>query len=65
MANIMNGSSSDFQDMDPNLPHKYVNAPITSVDCERAFSMFKDILSSKMHRMTETHVKDQMIIQWN
>jgi hypothetical protein len=38
---------------------------MTSVDCERAFSIFKDLLTNKRNRLTEDHLRDQMIIQWN
>lgn len=40
-------------------------APITSVDCERAFSRFNDILFNKRTNLTEKHLRDQMIVQWN
>ena len=38
---------------------------MTSMDCERAFSTFKDLLSSKRNCLMEAHLKDQMLIQWN
>lgn len=40
-------------------------APITSVDVERFFSALKDLLSSKRLSMSEDHVRDQMLLQWN
>eukprot|EP00095_Tigriopus_kingsejongensis_P010969 maker-scaffold270_size230592-snap-gene-1.20 protein:Tk10969 transcript:maker-scaffold270_size230592-snap-gene-1.20-mRNA-1 annotation:"GG19859" len=36
---------------------------MTSLDCERAFSTFKDLLSSQKNRFTEDHLKDRMLIQ--
>lgn len=33
--------------------------------CERAFSHFKDLLTNKRTQLTEEHLKDQMLIQWN
>ena len=50
---------------DPEVIASLKCAPMTSVDCERAFSRFKDLLSCKRNRLTEGHIKDQMLIQWN
>lgn len=55
---------SDLQES-PDLIVNFKYAPVTSVDCERVFSSFKDVLSCKRTRLTEQHLKDQMIIQWN
>lgn len=50
---------------DPALLANFASAPITSVDLERFFSSIKDLLSYKRLRLTEEHVKDQMMVQWN
>jgi len=57
--------ASDDLNNDPNLIANFRCAPATSVDCERAFSHFKDLLSSKRLRLTESHLRDQMIVSWN
>ena len=38
ITNVLNGSTEDFEGQEPDLTAKFANAPITSVDCERAFS---------------------------
>lgn len=67
IANLLigNGSGSDLEGENPVNMANFANAPLTSVDCERAFSKFKDLLSSKRQCFTEEHLKHQMILQWN
>lgn len=62
---ILSGESVPGVQEDPNEIANFRCAPITSVDCERTFSSFKDLLSDKRTRLTEEHLKDHMIIQWN
>ena len=64
MGAVLSGKTvPDIAGEDPNVIASFRCAP--SVDCERAFSRFKDLLSTKRGRMTEGHLKDQMLIQWN
>ncbi len=50
---------------DPNVLTNFSCAPMMSMDCTGAFSTFNDLLSSKRNCLTEAHLKDQMLIQWN
>ncbi len=50
---------------DPNVIANFSFAPMTSMDCEGAFSTFKDLLSNKRNSLTEAHLNDQMLIQWD
>jgi len=49
----------------PGVLANFASAPITSVDVERFFSSLKGLLSFNRLRLTEGHVKDQMLLQWN
>ncbi len=50
---------------DPNVIVNFSCAPIMSMDRKGAFSTFKDFLSSNRNCLTEAHLKDQILIQWN
>ncbi|QQP51968.1 Uncharacterized protein FKW44_013468, partial [Caligus rogercresseyi] len=50
---------------DPKLPFLFSCTLITSVDCERIFSKLKSLLSDQRTILTERHVKDMLILQWN
>ena len=66
MGAVLSGKTvPDIAREDPNIIASFRCAPMMSVDCERAFSRFKDLLSTKRARLTEGHLKDQMLIQWN
>jgi len=70
IAKILSGEPVEKEDrsklpQDPAVLANFACAPITSVDVERFFSSLKDLLSSKRLSLTETHVRDQMMIQWN
>lgn len=70
MSKILSGDPVNKEDReklpkDPAIITNFSCAPITSVDCERCFSSLKDLLSNKRLRLTENHVKDQMMLQWN
>lgn len=64
-ASVHDGKTVSGLEEDPATISNFKFAPVTSVDCERAFSLFKDLISSKRLRMTEEHLRDQMMIQWN
>ncbi len=55
---------SDSKD-DLILRSLFINAPVTSVDCGRGFSRFKDLLSEKWMNMPESHLRDKLIMQRN
>ncbi len=65
MARVLSGASQDLQGMNSNLPFSFKNALITMVDCERSFSKLKGILSDQRTNLTEEHVQDLLLIQWN
>lgn len=70
IAKILSGEPVEKEErarlpMDPAILANFACAPITSVDVERFFSSMKDLLSCKRLSMTETHIRDQMIVQWN
>lgn len=64
-AQILSGENLVGITEDPKTISNFRCAPVTSVDCERAFSRFKDIFSIKRRCLTEEHLKDLMLIQWN
>ncbi len=64
ISRVIRGSAEDFEGDDLNMPSLFANAPVTSVDCERICSKFKDLLSSKRMSLTESHIRD-VIVQWN
>lgn len=64
IASVLNGTSNDMGGMEPDVLAKFANAPLTSVDCERVFSSFKDLFAPK-RPFTETHLRDHLIVQWN
>lgn len=65
IGSVLNGEKVQGLKEDPYIIASFSCAPMTSVDCERAFSTCKDLLSSKRNCLTEGHLKDQMLIQWN
>lgn len=54
-----------FQNMtlEHKLKSKYV--PLTSVDVERSFSIYKYILSDRRHSLTDSHIEMLNVIQFN
>ncbi|QQP49652.1 Uncharacterized protein FKW44_010398 [Caligus rogercresseyi] len=50
---------------DGRLESNFLNAPIVNVDSERVFSFMKDINFPKRNKLSEKHVKDYLLIQWN
>jgi len=66
MYAVLNGTSPipEIGEQDPGIIAKFVCAPVTTVDCKRCFSSFKDLLSSKRLHLTEAHICDHMIVQW-
>ncbi len=62
---VLSGESVQDIQEDPNVLVSFRCTPMMYVDCERAFNVFKDILGSKRNKLTEEHLKDQMLLQWN
>ena len=59
------GKDVDMEGTDPSVPILFSNAPITSVDCERFFSKLKIVLADQRTRLTEAHLRDILLPQWN
>jgi len=51
--------------INPGMLANFASAPVVSVDVERFFSSLKGLLSFNRLNLTESHVKDQMLLQWN
>ena len=64
-ASVLKGKDVDLEGTDPSVPILFSNAPITSVDCERTFSKLKIVLADQRTRLTEAHVRDILLLQWN
>ncbi len=65
VARVPCGSVDDFEGNDPNEPAILANAPVVSCDVERRFSALTDVNVPKRCNLSEEHVKDALIIQWN
>lgn len=66
LVRIINGdSAADLGGASPNDPFLFSHAPITSIDCERTFSKLKAVLTDHRMRLTEKHVRDVLLVQWN
>lgn len=64
---ILLGENVQFEDIyqDPTILNCFKYAPTTSVDVERSFSVFKNILTDKRHSFTEEKLEMHMIIHFN
>ena len=65
ITKVLRGSEEAFEGSDANATAMMGNAPLVTCDVERTFSTLKDINSHKRASLTEDHIKDIMIIQWN
>ena len=65
ISKVLRGSEDDFEGEDPNLIAIKANAPVVTCDVERTFSLLKDVNSAKQWNLTEEHIKEIMMIQWN
>jgi len=43
----------------------FSHAPVTSVNSERTFSKLKKVLTNNRTRLTEKHIRDVLLVQWN
>lgn len=61
------GENVQLEDLyqDPTILSCFKYAPITSVDVERLFSVFKNMLTDKRHSFTEEKLEMHMIINFN
>ena len=65
ISKVLRGSEDDFEGEDPNLIAIKANAPVVTCDVERTFSLLKDVNSAKRWNLTEEHIKEIRMIQWN
>ena len=64
-ASVLKGKDVDLEGTDPSVPILFSNAPITSGDCERFISKLKIVLADQRTRLTEAHLRDILLPQWN
>uniref|UniRef100_A0A0K2T048 Uncharacterized protein n=1 Tax=Lepeophtheirus salmonis TaxID=72036 RepID=A0A0K2T048_LEPSM len=64
IGSLLSRASVPGRKEDPNTIASFNCASMTSMVCERAFSVFNDFLTKKRNRLIEDHLKGQMIIQW-
>jgi hypothetical protein len=65
VAKVLNGTfSEEFQIM-PDLLSALKYAPITSVDVERSFSMYKLILSDRRHSFKTENIEKHLVVSIN
>lgn len=63
---ILRGDSSEHLEIDdPLILSKFKFAPITSVDVERSFSVYKYILNDRRFNFTEENLEKYLIIHCN
>ena len=65
ISKVFRGSEEDFEGEDPNLIAIKANVPVVTFDVERTFSLLKDVNSAKRWNLTEEHIKEIRMIQWN
>ena len=64
-ATALLGKDVDMEGTDPYVPILFLNAPITCVYGERFLSKLKIVLADQRTRLTEAHVRDILLPQWN
>lgn len=62
ISKILSGSEQEDFDMNPDIMAKFKYAPITSVDVERSFSAYKNILSDRRHNLTMEHLEQYLVV---
>jgi hypothetical protein len=66
ISNILSldATDKDNNDLDPEHISSLKYAPITSVDVERTFSSYKNILSDRMQKLSVKNLEKHLIINW-
>lgn len=62
---VMSGKANVNLDITPTLLNCFKYAPITSVDVERSFSLYKHILSNRRFNFNENNLEMYLIINFN
>ena len=63
---ILQGDTTvDVQEIEPIALSSFKFAPITSVDVERWFSKYKNVLSDKRHSFTESNFEMHLVVNYN
>lgn len=59
---LLAGSTDPELKMNPDVVAKFKYAPITSVDVDRSFSDYKNILSDRRQNFTKKHLNQHSVI---
>lgn len=62
ISNILSGNFDDSFELDPSIITKFLYAPITSVDVERSFSNYKNILSDRRQSFHLENLEKHLIV---
>lgn len=62
ISNILRGNHEENIQMDPSIISKFKFAPITSVDVERSFSSYKQILSDRRQSFLIENLEKHLIV---
>jgi len=69
ISNILNGTEENIDeelgDLNASVMVYFKYAPITSVDVERSFSQYKNLLTDKRRSLLLENIKEMLIIQCN
>jgi len=65
LSRLLRGVQDNFEGQNPNDSAMMANAPIVSCEVERFFSTLKDVNVPKRASLTEDHIKDILMVQWN
>lgn len=65
VSKILNGDFQENVKFDPNIINCLKYAPITSVDVERSFSNYKNILSDRRQNFSVQNIEKHLIISYN
>lgn len=61
ISSVLAGSTQEELNMNPNILAKFKYAPITSVDVERSFSAYKNILTDRRRNLTMEHLEQYLV----
>lgn len=62
LANIYSGNFEDINTIHPDISGKFKFAPITSVDVERSFSLYKYILTDRRQSFNTDNLEKHLIV---
>lgn len=62
VANVLKGDFTDSIDLDPMLLNNFKNAPITSVDVERSFSIYKFLYNDRRQNFLMENFEKHLVV---